>query len=411
MPTLLHQKQVWPAGRTAALMLLLCSICPAPLVAPPDLAAAVREADDVVVARIASGRVRASGSEVTNDVTLQVTRVLKGSAVPGARIDCVLQGRGYFLAPTPTAADAPPVYGIWFLKKAEGRYAIIPRRPGSGDLPEAVVAIPDEAPPGSTDRDAALTVGNQLVAALRWLAARHGGELKPTVTAQRDGDRWVPSVCLGLFASQAYGLAEDLESLPDTTKRGLYRNLAREASPHLRAIGIAGLIAANDPEGPKLASAELSELAVSANVQPIIQNLNFYHNPEDGEAVRAIAALATADLHLPFLEESASYALRALHTRETMPVLVSLLDSTESSVRGNALAGICLFVRSAPVATPDAVKTMSWMSSGPSTPFRTAETDRFCWLGGAPEEAMRLNGHVAFWKSWWAEHGSSVMRP
>jgi len=143
----------------------------------------------------------------------------------------------------------------------------------------------------------------------------------------------------------------------------LYHQFALEKFVALRAVGIAGLIAANDAEGVKRAAADWTDLAASADVGPIIINLMVYANATDTEAVRALGALALRDPAEMGLRENAVYALRSMHSQDALPALVALLDHQEERVRPYALSGLCLFVRNAPVVTPESVRSMSWLQS------------------------------------------------
>ena len=213
-------------------------------------------------------------------------------------------------------------------------------------------------------------------------------------------------------AAKALQLAEALDTLGDpSTLLTIYRELASDRAGYLRAIGIAGLIAANDPAGPKQAAAEFRTLFHNAYVSPIAMNLMRYRNPEDGDAVLAVGRLATEnlDLDMPLLQRSAAQALSAIDTKEAMPALITLLDSEDAQVGGHALNGICLFVRNAPVVTPQSIPSGSWRQSREPAPLRTAQTDAYCWIDPLPA-SWAPRGYIAFWKSWWRDDGLDVMR-
>ena len=165
-------------------------------------------------------------------------------------------------------------------------------------------------------------------------------------------------------------------------------------------IGIAGLIAAGEPDGMIRAAAGWTELAAGADVSPILRNLMAYAN-QDPAGVRALADLALREGAVAALRQNAVYALRAIHTREALPALIALLDDHDDRVQPYALSGLCLFVRNAPAVTPQSVPSMSWMQSRQPAPFLTPDTQSYCLLGGKidPADADR---YVSFWKSWWS---------
>jgi hypothetical protein len=378
------------------------------LVPGPDLARRINESDAIVVATIRSGTTTSVGDRTWSDFVLHIHRVLKGSVIPGMEAGASLKGRGAFVHTEALVRTAPPLHGIWYLKSSGGGFEVVSRAPDNGELHLAGTWLPDEAPPGRMGSTPAESVTNEIISALRWLAATHADELKPVARVETAGGRRPASSTSGSFGGEMMALRDDLRTLPHDTILTAYRELADDSSPHLRVIGVAGLISLNDAEGPKRAAAELKSLSEATDVSPIVDAVFGYYNASDAEAVRAIGRLAEMQL-AKRLTENASYALRVLHTREAAPALIAMLDSDEPTVRANALAGICLFVRNAVTVSPDSVRTMSWMAAREPTPFRTAETDRYCWMGGPPEEAARATDHVAFWKAWWREHAAEAL--
>lgn len=85
--------------------------------------------------------------------------------------------------------------------------------------------------------------------------------------------------------------------------------------------------------------------------------------------------------NLPF-DRKASDALRIIHTKATLPALVTLLDDKTERIQSYVLSGLCLFVRNAPLVTPQSVPLMSWLESRKPAAFLTPETERHCVLPG-----------------------------
>ena len=389
--------------RASILLGLFCLPLPAPLIPQPNLAKRVESADTIVVARITGGTVTASGSSVSSDVVLRVDRVLKGSAVAGTTIAAHLEGRGYFANRNATQS-AEPLYGIWFLTAAQYPYTILSRDGRFGELYFAPAILPEDAPRSNPGDTPAESVALELASALRWMGGTSGERLNPHSGSSGSADeRRQAALALSRFRT----LAEDFRTLSASTTLPFYRQFAKEKPAPLRAVGIAGLIAANDAEGVKLAAADWSELAQSADVGPLIASLMGYSNGMDPEAVRALGALALREHAEAGLRQSAVYALRAIHTREALPALVELLDDQDQRVRPYALSGLCLFVRNAPRITPEGVVSMAWLQSRQPAPFMNSETERYCLLGAAKASAD-LDDQVAFWKSWWRQHRAEL---
>ncbi|MCU1274213.1 MAG: hypothetical protein JWO48_1644, partial [Bryobacterales bacterium] len=220
-----------------------------------------------MVARLISGTTFASGSKVSNDIVLHVNRVLKGDLVPGSDIAAHLEGRGYFVVPNAKqSVITETLYGIWFLNSAARPYAVVSPDGNYGELHFAPAILPEDAPAGKAGETPAVSVTNEFVAALRWMAESHGSELSPE--AQRSGSPEQRQIA-GIYFSQFRSLAEDVRSLNSSTTRVAYQQFASDKSAPLRAIGIEGLITINDAEGVKRAAADWSELSATADVQPI----------------------------------------------------------------------------------------------------------------------------------------------
>jgi hypothetical protein len=261
---------------------------PATLIPPPNLAKRVEAADTVIVARLISGTTFASGTQVSNDVVLRIDRVLKGDIIPGTTVAAHLEGRGDFVVSNAQQTAAEPLFGIWFLSSASHPYTIISRDGNGGELHFAPVILPEDAPAGNSGETPAASVANEFAAAFRWLAEAHGAQLNPE--AQHSGtpdERRLAAISLSQFRT----LSEDFRTLSTSATLPVYRQFAADKSAPLRTVGIAGLIAANDPEGVKRAAADWSELAASADVAPIINTLMSYSNG-DGDDIRALGTLA-----------------------------------------------------------------------------------------------------------------------
>jgi hypothetical protein len=392
--------------RSGILLLLFCLRLPAPLIPGPNLAKRIESSQIIAVARVVGGTSFASGSEMSSDITLHIERVLKGDLTPGIEISAHLTGRGYFMAPEPKQlAITERLYGIWFLNTDTQSYKVVSRDGSYGELFAAPVILPEDASPENAGSTPGESVANELTAALRSVAQKQASLLNPG--AEREGTAEQRKLA-GLERSRFHSLAEDLRTLVPSTTRKLYRDFANDSSPALRALGIQGLIEANDPEGVKRADADWDELNTAADVQPIVAALMGYSNDADGSAVSALGSLALRKSGGAPLRENASYALRAIHSSQAVPALAGLLDADEERVRINALAGLCLFVRNAPTVTPQAVVSMAWMQSRQPAPLLNAETQSYCLMGGLPGSTGNLAPYVTFWRAWWNEHRGSI---
>ena len=400
----------------AGTILALTSYCSATNPAKPDLAQALRAADTIVVARVISGKARSSPAGASGELLLRIIRVIEGEIAAGSQVAIKTHGSRFYI-PGPAARMSGSwavqhFTALWFLRRQGEQYSVIPVTPNAGEPQRASLLLPENASPASQSNELHRAVAEEIIATLRAMAITHPNEIKPVFNVQMINGQVDRGYSFGNYAAKALQLTEALATLGDQpTLLAVHRELASDQVGYLRSIGIAGLIAANDPAGPRQAAGELRNLSREAYLGPIATSLMGYRNPEDREAILAIGRMATefADLDLPLLQRSAARALNALHTKETLPTLITLLDSKDAEVGGLALNGICLFVRNAPIVRPEAILSGSWRQSREPAPFRTKDTDAYCWMDPLPG-SWAPPEYKAFWKTWWHDHREEVMR-
>ncbi|HTB10816.1 MAG TPA: hypothetical protein VK752_04560 [Bryobacteraceae bacterium] len=155
----------------------------------------------------------------------------------------------------------------------------------------------------------------------------------------------------------------------------------------------------------KLVAEDWTHLSAASSL--VAQSLMSYSN-EDPSGARSLGLLAFQEFAEPAVRENAAYALRAIHTKETLPALAALLDSNDTEIQSRALSGFCLFVRNAPPVTAQSVPSMSWLQTRQPVPYLDAETQRYCPLGGTVYQSGDASAYVNFWKSWWTTHQSQL---
>ncbi|HZL57319.1 MAG TPA: HEAT repeat domain-containing protein, partial [Bryobacteraceae bacterium] len=346
---------------------------PATLIPDSNLTARIGAADAIVVARTVNGVSLAAGDRVSNDFTLRIVASLKGSLIPGSEIGAHLEGRGMWILPEPRQTAILPLFGIWFLKACGSTYSVLSRDGKLGEIGFAPVVLPESAP-----RAALASVAQEIAASLRWLAS---------APVPRFGQ-----------------LPLDFATLDPSETIPVYREFASEKIAALSTLGISGLIENNQPDGVKLAAAEWNTLTPEGRAS-IVGSLMSYSNDSDSDAVRSLDRLAVNDD--PGLRRNVTQALRAIHTKEALPALAVLLDDKTPGVSFVAAQGFCLFVRNAPIVTPDAVRSMAWTGSRAPAPFRTPDTEPHCF----PRSQTDPGAEAAFWKTWWAEHKAEIEAP
>jgi hypothetical protein len=327
-----------------------------------------RDADAVVVGETLSGA--QTGNSFA--LVLSVTRTLKGDVAAGAAVDVVGSVRN-----SSTGVLQMKLYGLWFLKRAGDRWELLPVFPNCLTLNTGCfVPLSKTASPGTVATDSPpATTGDRV--ALELVAALEQGYTSPM---QVDTLAWA---------------FNGLGRRPFVT--GLCRILRANPDPELRFIGLTGMLG-----GPDETSA-LAEIADNVNLIPklkasavLVISLCGIRST-DPAAVLSLGRLS-AD---PNTERCAAMSLDFIHTRETLPFLVRLLDSTDPKAREYAIQGLSRFVENLPIAEAnDQITGKSHLPQGP-TPYRTAETDRYS-LGNRWLRSDSETEYLRFWKSWWA---------
>lgn len=240
--------------------------CSLGIVVPrPDLAQALKGSDTVIVARVISGQAQSTDAAASAHLVLRVVRVLKGKIAVGSELSIETQGSRLYI---PGPGSRIPIHrsvdhytALWFLRLEGRHYSVIPVTAAAGEPEPASLELPEDAPAPAEPLDPRLAIAREIVAALRAMAVTHPKEITPVYNVQLINGRVEGGYSAGAYAAKALQLNEALETLGDAPMLlAVYRELAAEPSGYLRAIGIAGLIAANDPAGPKQAAAEIRAL-------------------------------------------------------------------------------------------------------------------------------------------------------
>lgn len=341
------------------------------LFAPSPSMAATGVADQaaaIVVGEVASGR--QTGNVAV--FTLSVIRTLKGDVSPGTSItvSAALQ--------RPGNRDLAGGYGMWLLRKAGSQWVLLPVQSSFFDT--AYYPLSKRASPAMIPTNSRASAPDDQIT-LELAAALQSDSSNPL---------------------QFHLLASGLLSAADSPlTQEVFQFLRSGSDPELKFIGLARSLRNK---------ADTSALAEVANSVDLTHRLKatFYLIPgvlgrldSDPTAIGYLGRIATSS-HLE-LQRAAATALMHVHTRDTLPFLANLLDSSDPTTREFAMRGLSSFVESLPIATQTNILTgRASLQQGPA-PYRTPETDRYSLatrsLAQAPEgEAAFLQ----FWKTWWA---------
>ena len=337
--------------------------------------------DTVVIASRTSYTNRGDGTLVNLSILQWLSTRPSGAPAFLQALEAVPSLSQQQLAPSPPAKPKP---AIWFLKSQnDGTYSVVPVRPGKSILWAFPAADRGTCPGALTyPPDAPLT--DKIAMELACLAAQ---------------DISVPPMA-PLAAESMVDGTHGLGTSPRVRDAFLY--LAQSPSSRQKAIGIACLIADQDPVGLTLLEQHIQEIA-EADLQHIVaRTLSPWQNT-DPAAIKSLGRIATGPHGTGALLFYASLALSAIHTADTLPYFRLLLDNQDRSIRQRAVGAFGQFVMGAPVHTRENSLTMEFMKSYP-TPYASEPLwQQFPHTEPNPTDA-ELQAVAAFLKKWLSAH-------
>jgi hypothetical protein len=188
---------------------------------------------------------------------------------------------------------------------------------------------------------------------------------------------------------------------------GFLQAFVRSNVQVLRAMGCAGLIQRG--EAASLMQMEvdlqglLSGMQNNYSMTDLMAAIQFVYRNPDPQGIAVLGRLASSATEL---RKPSVYALRAIHTRETLPSLLKLLDSSDPDDAYDALTGIAGFANGMPTTTIQNAVNLKNLTIDPNAPF--ADHDM---LNHMPNIEMFLQNraeYVGFWKNWFAANQSRI---
>jgi len=206
------------------------------------------------------------------------------------------------------------------------------------------------------------------------------------------------------FDSLRYTLADAIGDFDSPAVRKVLQYRAAHGTPEAKAGAVASLVARGDETGLVLLMEDRATLSASAGWNRIVDGLSFSFRNTDAESTGLLVRIASDSTASDDLRRAGIRSLRAVHTKETIPFLASLLDNDDASLRMEAVFGLSAFANGCPAQTPQNVASMEYLQFRNPSPYRTDLTRRhFAFGRGSEIDEARL---VSFWKSWWTSHRS-----
>jgi HEAT repeat protein len=180
---------------------------------------------------------------------------------------------------------------------------------------------------------------------------------------------------------------------------GLFRQLSSTANPEPRFVGLSGLVRAHDIQALAELAEHMDDIPNLTTSEFALGAIRSLRDPSPAN-IQALARFAASSK--PSVQRSAAEALAYLHTRQTLPIVAMLLDSSDAAARASAIKGLSRFVDNLPMPTDENVRTLKALHSQGPTPYRTPETDRLS-LSRRALDPSQEPAYLQFWKSWWAQ--------
>ena len=344
----------------------------------PPLDKLAKEADSIVVADLSSGFApSATPGSVTGK--LLVGRVLKGKETAGTKVQVTWRR-----APQVMTLSLPSNVkkeGILFLKRDAAGLSLMSFSIPSTSLDD--VSIPSASPLLPEFSYAAQTNVTEKI--LREIAnAIESAPDNPLLQFVHHGS---------------------LEKYSSPTMLRLYTKLSQSSSSSRKALGVAGLIRRGDLTALGRLEIEGQELSQSSEGRLLEFGIAYYRNPDPG-GVAILGRLANSRGLRLSLRKASAGALASIHTRESLPYLLQLLDSPDPELQSWGAGGMAMFANLGP--NPQIARTpMSPQITGrENAPFRTNDTMANFAMGKAFE--VNSQKYIQFWKNWWAENRQKI---
>jgi hypothetical protein len=333
-----------------------------------SLAALLGQADAVIVGVVADLAV--SGRDVA--VTISVTRTIKGSLSKHITALAIWSP----LAPPeaiPSSFD-PGASGIWFLKQQGTNWVVLPVAVGAVPFSQIYFSVPSGTL--AAKYAYAPTVSTQTKLAWEIAAAMSDPRTRPAA--------------MHIIGS---GVLDDLGS---SVLSPVWAGLVASSDSLVKAFGLAGQVRLGSPAAlAAIAGADPARFSSDAQ-DHLSEAICGYTNPAS-ESVSSLGLL-TQSGYISRLQFCALRALRAIHTKETLPYLATFLDSTSEKLQYEAVAGIASFANSFPLPTARNTADMTMLAISPNAPLATAATQ-----ANFPTQrtfADQPQTYISFWKNW-----------
>jgi HEAT repeat protein len=211
-------------------------------------------------------------------------------------------------------------------------------------------------------------------------------------------------------------LAEALYMLPDDVGEPLLQQAIISSSADVRFAAALALVSRGDLDAlkevlgqyPTISDTHLRSMALGAIADG-------FRNTAD-DSIQFLGELATGMAAHPLeVRRASASALRAIHTRETLPYLAQLLESPDGELRYLGMSGLSCFAHALPMKTRRNQANMGYLRPQvePELNRFKPEDERQIPLVGdyaAAQPFLDEPQALALWRQWWSQYRPELGR-
>ena len=282
--------------------------------------------------------------------------------------------------------------GMWFLKNlGELGWKALPLS-GRRSIYKYCAALSDLPLPDHFAYEPATTVQTKIIKELGAQMERLWKNNEPT---RRVRDLSLEYIALHSIDSRMDGVVE------------LAERFSKSNSDQLRAYPLLWRIRAGDSKA--LNEIENDKKLTQRQEAAIATVIGSYRG-DDPLFIEGLGKL-TSNAFPNSIRQQAGYVLRAVHTKEAVPILVGMLDSDLDDLKYNGVMGLAAFALDTPVLTPEIVRTMGWLRPGPknkSAAYAIPLEEATKYMPTTISFSFDQARYISYWKNWWVTNYSYI---
>lgn len=273
-----------------------------------------------------------------------------------------------------------PLFGIWFLKKlSTGGWDVLTARPAFARLATGLyIPATSVVPAGIYSYSADTPILEKVISEM-------GAGLEGTDDGL--GKAWLLGV---------------LNSIDRPSVTALLGRLALSGDTESQIVALAGSLARNLPSSVASLVDRWPSIAGSPSAGIVVDALRNSWRDTDPTNVRQLASFSAGLPGDSELRPAAIRALAAVHTKETLPFLASLLQTGDLSAEERGIYGLSAFANGCPAQTASNAISMDYLQCAATGQYKTVDTiAHFAFRLGTAEQESAL---ALFWSKWWSQH-------